>query len=298
MKRKTINKVIEKKIENWAASVDDSGIARIIRNKTVVTGGCIASMLLREKVNDFDVYFQDRDSLIAVVNYYKDKWLADNPQYVGREVRVNLDEETGRVSLYIKSTGVLESNEKSKEETEEAEEYLLDDLIDDGQSEERVKEEKPRYRPLFLTSNAITLSDKIQIVIRFYGDPKEIHENYDFVHCTNYWTNQDGVVLNQAALESLLTKELYYCGSKYPVCSIIRSRKFINRGWTINAGQYLKMVLQANELNLKDPQVLQDQLVGVDAAFFYRVLETLEKRDTGTEVTVPYLVEIINRIFD
>ena len=65
------------------------------------------------------------------------------------------------------------------------------------------------------------------------------------MHCTNYWTSWDReVVTSAAALESILTKDLKYQGSQYPVCSIIRTRKFIERGWTINAGQYLKMAIQ------------------------------------------------------
>src|SRR3546814_1666855 len=69
----------------------------------------------------------------------------------------------------------------------------------------------PTYRPVFMSTNAITLSDKIQIVLRFYGEADAIHENYDFVHCTNYWTSKDAnLTLRQPALESLLCKELRY----------------------------------------------------------------------------------------
>src|SRR3546814_13834921 len=79
-----------------------------------------------------------------------------------------------------------------------------------------------------MSTNAITLSDKIQIVLRFYGEADAIHENYDFVHCTNYWTSKDAnLTLRQPALESLLCKELRYVGSNYPVCSVIRLSKFI-----------------------------------------------------------------------
>src|SRR3546814_5103821 len=84
----------------------------------------------------------------------------------------------------------------------------------------------PTYRPVFMSTNAITLSDKIQIVLRFYGEADAIHENYDFVHCTNYWTSKDAnLTPRQPALESLLCKEIRYVGSKYSVCSVIRLRK-------------------------------------------------------------------------
>jgi hypothetical protein len=57
-------------------------------------------------------------------------------------------------------------------------------------------------------------------------------------------------VLRAEALESILTKELRYVGSRYPLCSVIRTRKFLARGWTINAGQYVKMCFQISQLDL------------------------------------------------
>src|SRR3546814_2766082 len=48
----------------------------------------------------------------------------------------------------------------------------------------------------------------------------------------------------EPALDGLLRKELRYVGSKLPVCSLIRLRKFIRRGWVGNAGQILKMTMQ------------------------------------------------------
>jgi len=105
-----------------------------------------------------------------------------------------------------------------------------------------------KYKPIFLSTNAITLSGKIQIIIRFFGEPEEIHKNYDYVHCTNYWTSWNNeLVTTVKALEAILAKELVYVGSKYPLCSIFRMKKFITRGWTINTGQILKMVMQLNE---------------------------------------------------
>jgi hypothetical protein len=104
------------------------------------------------------------------------------------------------------------------------------------------------------------------------------------------------LVLRPAALEALLSKELRYVGSKYPICSIVRLRKFIERGWRINAGQILKMAMQISELNLKDVTVLEDQLTGVDTAYFIQLLERLKEKDPE-KVDAAYLVEIIDRIF-
>ena len=185
--------------------------------------------------------------------------------------------------------------------------YVSQIIQDPGDVEDAFEETKttivteddgrPRYRPVFLSTNAITLSHKIQIILRFFGSPDELHENFDFVHCSNYWSSKDGeLVLRQPALESLLARELRYVGSRYPVCSVIRLRKFINRGWRINAGQMLKMMMQIGDLDLHDPKVLEDQLTGVDVAYWTQLLTKLREKDPD-KIDAAYLVEIIDRMF-
>lgn len=265
MKRKTIAKVIDGKINHWINSVQDKGLQKVIRDNVIVTGGCIASMLLSEDVNDYDVYFKTRESLIAVANYYI------NPIKEDGNIEVDLSQDD-RVSVFIRSDGFVEIDSKGKSP----------------------------YSLIYATSNAITLTEDIQVVVRFYGEPKDIHDNYDFIHCTNYWTHEDGLVLKEPALTSLITKELVYVGSRYPLCSIIRTRKFISRGFTINAGQYLKMCFQISQMDLTDINVLRDQLVGVDSAYFDMLIAALtKKKESNPEfvLTTPYLCEVIDRIF-
>ena len=166
--------------------------------------------------------------------------------------------------------------------------------------------EKEKYRPIFLTSNAITLSDRIQLIIRFYGEPEELHKTYDFIHCCNYWCSwEPGVVsLNPESLESLMNKELIYRGSLYPICSLFRMRKFLSRGWKINAGQILKISFQISDLDLTSIEVLNDQLIGVDTLYFAHFIDQLvkakenfEKEGKEFKITTGYLETIIDRIF-
>jgi hypothetical protein len=93
-----------------------------------------------------------------------------------------------------------------------------------------------------------------------------------------------------------MSKTLVYRGSLYPICSIFRSKKFIERGWKINAGQYLKMVMQIHDLDLQDYVVLEEQLTGVDMAYFSEVLGAVKKQNP-LELDQAYLVEVINRMF-
>lgn len=312
MKAKTIKKVIKAKVDDWLASIEDDRVRALASKNTVVTGGCIASMLLKEPVNDFDLYFTNKETTAAVAEYYVARFSSKNK--AGIEVPISVDKEGDRVRIVVKSAGIASEEGTStpyeyfeSRPDDHAGRYVGEVLGDAGDIEEAMEETteaalavddgKPKYRPVFLSTNAITLSHKVQIVLRFYGSADTIHENYDYVHCTNYWTSKDGeLVLRQPALESLLAKELRYVGSKYPICSVIRLRKFIKRGWSVNAGQILKMMLQISELDLKDNAVLQDQLTGVDAAYFVQLVSKVKEKD-HEKVNSAYLVEIIDRMF-
>ncbi|WP_313181230.1 hypothetical protein [Lacrimispora sp.] len=293
MNSKNMKKALKAKLNDWLKSVDDANIKKEIEDNVIITGGAIVSLLTGDKVNDYDVYFRTKESLVKVAEYYIKKWNDGNHKRVA-ELRVN---DAGQVKCFISSKGV------AAEEDEKEDDLILFEEVEPEESEEDAleTEKKDKYRPVFLTSNAITLSDKIQVVTRFYGEVDEIHKNYDFAHCTCAWSSWDNnLSLPQKALECIINKELYYIGSKYPLCSIIRTRKYINRGYTINAGQYLKMCLQLNELDLHNIETLKDQLVGVDSTYFTMALEKLESKkneDPNFEPDNSYLFEVINRIF-
>ncbi len=312
MKSKTIKAVLRKKVDDWLASIEDEAVRKLAAENAIVTGGAIASMLLKEPVNDFDIYFRTHAATLAVAKYYVARFDAKNK--AGIAVPIYVQDDPDRIQIVVKSAGVA-SDEGADvpydyfegRADEAAGAYVGEVMRDpgdiaDAQEEveaaaQAVDDGKPTYRPIFLSTNAITLSHKIQIVLRFFGKPDEIHENYDFVHCTNYWTAWDGeLTLRQPALEALLARELRYVGSKYPVCSVIRLRKFIRRGWTVNAGQMLKMMMQISALDLTDHAVLQDQLTGVDAAYFVQLVTKLKEKDAD-KVNSAYLIEIIDRMF-
>ena len=274
MKSKTIKKYLSENFNNFVDSITDEAVRNLVRKNSIITGGSIVSLLLNEKVNDYDIYFTNKETTKKVAEYFVKQFNNIN-NYNSDDIQVKEDEETGRISIFCRSIGIAIGNNISKDATE--------------------------YIPVFLSTNAITLTNDIQLVLRFYGEPEEIHKNYDFIHATNYWTSKDNkLVLNTKALECILTKELLYTGSKYPLCSIIRTKKFIRRGWTINAGQYVKMALQLNELDLTDPAVLEEQLTGVDSAYITLFLRWFKgnKQNIPEKDYVPYLTTVIDRIFD
>jgi hypothetical protein len=302
MKAKTIKKVIQAKLKDWLESIDDPALQTQIRHNVVVTGGCIASMLLKERVNDFDIYFRDRATTIAVAEYYVRKFKA-NPPSSFKNHPTTLDivvvKEDDRVGIKVRSAGIAGAPQEDYQYFESVEnqdaagnyvEAAMNVMDADADDEDK-------YRPVFMSTNAITLSHDVQIITRFFGTPDELHANFDFVHTMNYFDSKSGeLVLNAKALEALLSRELIYIGSRYPLCSVIRTRKFINRGFTINAGQYLKMLFQVSQLDLTDLKTLEDQLTGVDAAYFMEVIGKLRERG-DSNIDAAYLIEVIDRIF-
>ncbi len=240
MKIKTINKILCNKFDEFLESITDERVKKMVKENSIITGGCIASMLLKEPVNDYDIYFTNKETVKAVAEYYVNIFNLANKEtgYVLDGASYDTSRWAGGVALNMTPDRikiVFESKGIAKEENAITDEELIEEFPDGRPKVE--EESKPRYRPIFISCNAITLSNSIQIVIRFYGNAEEIHGHYDYIHCVNYWQSSDEkLTLKQPALESLLAKELIYNGSLYPIASIIRTRKFIKRGWTINAG--------------------------------------------------------------
>ena len=327
MKAKTIKKVLSAKIQDWADSVEDEKIKNLILNHTIVTGGCIASMLLREDVNDYDVYMDSKAAVKAITKYYvkianqdldANIQVIDGVTYDGfdyyaedysGEEGATAEEDVERKFEYKswKSYGV-DSHQMArcvhKLDQGRVKLFMPDKGMPRVDELKLVKEDgsKKPYYPCFFSSNAISLTDDLQVVIRFHGKANKIHENYDFVHATNYYTHKDRqLYLNTAAVTCLLTKELKYIGSKYPVTSIIRTRKFVNRGYSVNAGVYLKICYQVSKLDLDDLTVLEDQIAGVDVAYFETLLTALrdkKRSEPGFEISYGYLADIIDKIFE
>jgi hypothetical protein len=337
MNAKLIRKVLTLKHREFVASIKDKRVQTLVDKHGFITGGSIVAMLLNEPVKDFDYYFDDLETTASVAQYYADLYKKQhgidkdvNPKVVVLPPHESDPDGPSRVTLNLRPDGIIGENPSS----DESETYTgqLDAAIVDAdvkREEETASEQSPlgkltdkidqlignlpapkpvkeAYRPIFFSPNAITLANKIQLVLRFYGNPAEIHKNYDFISCTCVWepghkTNDYGqLTLPALALESILTKQLRYVGSLYPLCSIFRTRKFIQRGWYINAGDLLKMAFQVSELDLTNIDVLEEQLTGVDAAYFIQVIGYCRKRqqkDPSFQITLPYLVTILDKIF-
>ncbi len=246
MKRKSIKSILTNKINAWIRSIDDEELQNLCKRDTVVTGGCIPSMLSGEEVNDYDIYFRTYETTLKVAQYYVDKFIKNLQDKGKKPPPIRVDETTDirgepRIRIIVRSAGV-ESEVQTEQPYQyfesrpahEAENYVSEVFTDPEEVADKheelqeasftdSKKKNDPYRPVFVSTNAISLSNDIQIVLRFFGEPEDIHKNYDFVHCTNYWLSENGeLYLNTPALESLLSKTLVYQGSRYPLCSLFQ----------------------------------------------------------------------------
>jgi len=68
--RRLIEKILTDKHQKFVASIEDPKVRDLVDKNSIITGGSIVSLLLKEKVNDYDYYFRDIETVKAVANYY------------------------------------------------------------------------------------------------------------------------------------------------------------------------------------------------------------------------------------
>ena len=221
-------------------------------NRCTIAGGAIVSLLQDISPNDYDVYTKTKEDCELLARYYVGLFNWDN--------QLEQDE-------YRKATVVVEGDTVK--------------VIQPAMEGATIKQDVSKFHPIFISPNAITLKGNVQLIFRFYGEPEKLVQEFDFEHCTGYfhrvsWENvvyKNELVLNEDMLMSVLTKELKYRHGKYPVSSLLRLQKYIQRGYTIPTGELIKLALDISKLNLSDSQVFSDQLSGVDLQLSADVLK-------------------------
>jgi len=274
MHRKTIKAHLKKKLDAVADSIDDNKeIRTLFRKEACVLGGSIASMLMGDEINDYDIYFKTQEGAFKILSYFLERRNASIAKGVNlRAYYTSIVNCKG-----VDESRIVISNHKGIEGLEDR--FLL--------ARSGKAEREKNYGVRAITNNAISLSDKVQLIFRFTGDYERIIENFDYIHAQcMYDLKADALHLPINALESMMSKRLVYTGSLYPVASIIRMRKFIRRGWHISVGQILKMVIQVNRLNLADRITLIEQIMGVDLLYIQNFMVELDKAMSESTETI------------
>ena len=309
MKTNAIKRVLQKRHTLWVNSIEDEDVRDLARKSTFVTGGAVASLLMEGTINDLDIYFKDTYSAYVVANYYLKKWYARDASDRNTDISLMVNEpennelenisneeaekrykgKTYPIKVYVASSGIVEDKKLVNEAKRTK-----------GIESAKSEEDKPKFLPMYISDNAISLTNDVQLILRFVGNHEEIHKNFDFVHCTCWYDPiKKELGMPQEALVSIVTKELIYIGSKFPLCSLFRMRKFINRGFSVNAGQMMKMVFKLHALNLWPSEVMREQLIGVDTFYINSFLSAYDAyiRDNNKAPEGTYLYELVDKVF-
>lgn len=297
MDEKSITNTLYTTFDNFCNSITDRETRELVKYNTIITGGCIPSMLMNENVNDFDLYFKNRKTVIAVANYYVDyfKKLKEKQGIYHNTISVDTSNNDS-VSVNLDNNAcmvLLCDNIYDFYPSIETFENLSKSLL-------RINNYYPEanYMPLAISKNAITLSNKIQLVTRFYGNVAAIHKTFDYEHDTCYWdSGSRQLILPYRALQSIASKNLKYTGTWSPICSLFRAQKFIKRGWSISSYQLLNIALQINKLDLSKPEVLAEQLTGMYSLQFSELVSVLmQDSRSGKTLTIDYINKLINTL--
>jgi hypothetical protein len=287
---RAITETLESKFKHWLSSIEDRNVRDLVEKHTIISGGCIPSLILGEEVNDFDIYFRNFYTMHEVVNYYigrfnpkcKDptdkitltmasestKKIGETDNADNRRLRITIMSSKRGNMAGMDGFGLMTATEK---ETQEHKDVVTIEYKNSA-----------NYLPVFVTTNAITLSDKVQCMVRFWGEPDEIHENYDFAHATSYWSSWNkSLNLRKRAVEAIKNKRLEYINSKYPVCALFRIKKFLDRGWSISDEDVKKIGEDITKLDLNDKKVRREQMIGISTRLMTYVDKNAQALATG-----------------
>jgi hypothetical protein len=239
-----------------------------------IAGGAVTSLLTKSKVNDYDLYFKDAHVAALVVQALNDRVPFTGGAYVlTPRAPEPYHADTMTMSL---SADVVASGNKAPVE---------------GQT-----------RLVFISDNALTmeikgLDAKVQCIFRFIGQPTDVLQSFDFAHCRFFYDPAiDEIKGSVVGLSALATKQLVYEGSLFPLTSLLRVKKFVKRGWTLDPLQQLLILQNAIKFDWSDREVVLDQLKGVDTNSFQPLLRKLEAETDGPENALDYIIELAKKL--
>ena len=299
--KKAIKSICRNKIDDLCKSIEknDEKLAEDFKRHCFVSGGAITSLLQGDQPNDFDIYVDNLDILERIGKYYTQQWNENHKLNKTFDIIKHEDEENKRLEIVVRSSGIVEENEEDEYDDEYDGSLPPKEIIEEI---DNVKKSEEKYIVKCITSNAISLTNDVQIVCRFCGTPDEIFKNYDFTHTMQAYVRvNDELLLNVDSLVSIMCKRLEYKGSLYPICSLFRLRKFLSRGWTISSIEILKIAHQISKLDLDDVNVLKEQCIGCD--YFYMIsfcnaLSEWRENNPDVEFSNEYMFELIEKVFD
>ena len=109
---------------------------------------------------------------------------------------------------------------------------------------QHTKNADSKFHVKLITENSVNLSDKIQLIIKFVGDPMFVIEKFDWQHIKSWYScKAEKLHLTSDVYQLICEKELIYTGSEYPLSSMMRLKKYIKKGWSVSNATMLHIAL-------------------------------------------------------
>jgi hypothetical protein len=127
-----------------------------------------------------------------------------------------------------------------------------------------------KFKVNLITENAINLSDKIQIITKYYGNPIHVVNKFDWAHIKSYYKYDEKLFIKDDVFKMIHEKELIYTGSDFPLSSLLRMQKFIKKGWHVSTKTIVNIVLDIVQAfhnpnkSYKENILIEDDFVNED----------------------------------
>ena len=248
-------------MKEWLLSITDDELKHYLEDRCFIGGGAIVSLLKNEEPNDYDVYFTNVEAVEKVLNYYNQTFL-----YMGGNNLSDIKIVDNKVSFKINVQDV----------------------------------DKKHYNtgcsPLFYTKSAITLKNKIQLIVKYFGNEKDVIKKFDFQHTHCYYSlYTDKLFISDEAMDCITNKKLVYTAKGFQLSSFFRMKKFLKRGWDISFPEMLKIAYKISMLDLNDIDILDEQLVGVSTGFCTDFLDKI-KQEEG-KITEDSFLDLLEEMY-
>jgi hypothetical protein len=128
------------------------------------------------------------------------------------------------------------------------------------------------------------VSDKhrVQLTRVKTGDPSSVIGSFDFTICQAAFNGSD-FLFSPDFFQHLAQRRLVYnINAEYPLCSLFRTRKFIQRGYRFSGIEAIKLGLCLNNLKIRTYADLRKQLLGIDTLLLADLTASLKGEEEKT----------------
>lgn len=155
------------------------------------------------------------------------------------------------------------------------------------------------YRASFETDNSTSLFKdglKVQLIKTYYiSDIEHIINKFDFTVCTaGYFFDTEEFVFHKDFFKDLAAKRLVINPKTvYPISTLNRVRKYIDKGYSISGIEFIKLALAINQIQLSTYKDLREHILGIDTLFLADYMDTWKDNETPIHIQ-----ETINNLCD